>query len=93
MQPSTVVARNPRIVHRHLAEGDGGVLLHLDTAAYHGVNDVGSLIWDLLERPASIAEVIAGVRERVDEAPPTVDDDVTSFVRDLVDRDILVVTT
>ena len=33
-----MIRPNPRSTFRELAEGSGGVLLHLDTAAYHGLN-------------------------------------------------------
>ena len=92
MNPDTVVARNARVVHRRLGAGDGGVLLHLDTAAYHGLNDVGTVVWELLEEPRTLEALIAGVRERFGDPPATVDDDVTTFVNDLVARDLLVAT-
>ena len=48
---TTLLRRNPRVESRSMGEGEGGVLLHLDTAAYHGLNEVGVLIWSLLEEP------------------------------------------
>lgn len=92
MNGETVLRRNARVVHRRLGAGDGGVLLHLDTAAYHGLNDVGTVVWELLEEPCTLDDLVAGVRERFADAPDSVGDDVTAFVHDLVTRDLLTAT-
>ncbi len=34
IDPATTVHRNPRAAFRRLAEGSGGVLLHLDSTQY-----------------------------------------------------------
>ena len=51
IEETTILRRNPRVEYRGMGEREGGVLLHLDTAAYHGLNEVGALIWRLLEQP------------------------------------------
>ena len=35
-----VLTPSEKVVYRDLEPGKGGVLLHLETGAYHGVNDV-----------------------------------------------------
>lgn len=77
--PRTTVRRCQRVVHRRLSDGTG-VLLHLDTTAYFGVNEVGALIWGLLESPAPVADLADEVRARVEDPPPTVEDDVAAFL-------------
>ena len=42
MDDAARIVPNPRAVYRKLADGAGGVVLHLDTAAYHGVNETGA---------------------------------------------------
>jgi hypothetical protein len=88
LRPDAVLARNPRVAYRELNDGSA-VLLHLDTGAYHGLNDVGSLVWGALEDQLTLSALITTIRDRFDNAPPTVADDVRSFVSDLVDRDLL----
>jgi hypothetical protein len=92
LRPDAVLARNPRVAYRELNDGSG-VLLHLDTGAYHGLNDVGSLVWGALENQLTLSALILEIRSRFEGAPPTVADDVRSFVSDLVDRDLLTVKT
>jgi coenzyme PQQ synthesis protein D (PqqD) len=91
LAPDSKISRNEKAVARRLDEGEGGVILHLDTGAYHGVNEVGLLIWELLETEQTMQELVAGVRDRVDEPPPQLEDDVASFLADVQERDLIVV--
>jgi hypothetical protein len=84
---SAILRRNPRVEFRTLAE-DGGVLLHLDTASYHGVNDVGAFVWQVLDG-LTFDEVLVRVRAEVDDVPPTFEDEISGFVGELVERDLV----
>lgn len=74
-------------MHRPL--GDGGVLLHLESGQYHGINAVGLAVWELLERPLTLDELVAGVRERFDDASAGVAAEVAAFVESLRHRDLV----
>jgi hypothetical protein len=89
MNEDTRIARNPDVVARPLTDTEGGVLLHLETGAYHGLNPVGLLIWEELESERTVAELVAAVREKVPDAPAGVADDVISFLEGAVQRDLL----
>jgi hypothetical protein len=79
IESKTRLARNPQVVYRELA-GEGGVLLHLETAQYHGVNETGLAIWELLDGERTVAEVVTEVSARLDDAPPALEDDVVAFL-------------
>lgn len=81
---------NPRVEHRSLNGGDA-VLLHLDTAAYHGLNPVGEVIWESVGSGTTFGELVAAVRGRLEDAPPALEEDVAAFVSALVERDLVVV--
>ena len=85
------VRRNAQVVVRELSPGEGGVLLHLETAQYHGVNPVGLLIWEALEDEATVREVVERVRARVKGAPPQLENDVIGFLSRVHDRDLVVI--
>ena len=85
------VRRNPQVTVRDLAEGEGGVLLHLETGAYHGVNPVGLLIWELLEEEKTVAELLQAIADRVEDPPPALESDVMDFLNDVTERDLLIV--
>jgi hypothetical protein len=74
-------------VYRDLAEG--GVVLHLGSGEYHGVNPVGALIWSLLDGTRTVPEVAAALNDRVEDPPPELETDVSTFVAELHDRGLL----
>jgi hypothetical protein len=88
LEPSTVLLRNPRVEYRSLGEEEGGVLLHLDTAAYHGLNGVGALAWSLLDG-ITVEKLLEELRSRLEGIPPTFDEEITEFISDLAERDLV----
>jgi hypothetical protein len=89
MNSHTIVRRNPQVVARELAPPAGAVLLHLDTGAYHGLNRVGLIVWDLIDGKRAVADLVTGVRERIPAAPASVDEDVAAFVKGVIDRGLV----
>jgi hypothetical protein len=92
IDPTTRITRNPDVVFRSLEEEQGGVLLHLQSGAYHGLNQFGSLIWGLLGNETRFADLVDGVRAETEDAPASLDEDVSSFVEDLSARDLVQLT-
>lgn len=87
----SVVSRGPRAVYRRLAPGDGAVLLHLDTAAYHAVNEFGALVWDKMSGPIAMQDLLDLLGDELDTAPEGWEQDVRSFLEGLLQRDLIVV--
>jgi hypothetical protein len=84
-----VFRQNPRVEYRDLAE-EGGVLLHLDTASYHGINPVGAYVWKLCDEGATFPEIIAALRLELTDAPPSLESDIAEFLEDMAARELLV---
>ena len=89
IEETTVLSRNPRVEYRSMGEGEGGVLLHLDTAAYHGLNEVGALIWRLLEEPKPLDVLLRELRGELQEVPSRFEDEIRQFLSELVERDLI----
>lgn len=89
IERGTVIVRNPRVEYRKLAEGGGAVLLNLDTAAYHGLNETGSVIWESIGDGKALEDVVPEVASFFEDAPPSLMQEVTAFIEDLVERDLL----
>ena len=92
IEASALIARNSRVAFHPLTEGEGGVLLHLDTGAYHGVNQVGFLIWELLDEQRRFDQLLALFRARIEDPPPTLDLEISAYVNDLRARDLVSLT-
>jgi hypothetical protein len=89
LEPGSTVRQNPRVVHRRLAEGEGGVLLHLETSAYPDVNEIGLAIWEIVGDGKTIAEVVQELGARVSDPPAKLEDDVIQFLDGLRDRGLV----
>jgi hypothetical protein len=89
IESTEMIIRNPRVEYRKLADGGGAVLLNLDTAAYHGLNQTGSLIWETVGDGKPLGVVVPQVAAFFDDAPPALAQEVTGFIEDLVERDLL----
>ncbi len=88
VERSAIIIRNPRVEYRKLVEG-GAVLLNLDTAAYHGVNETGSAIWESVGEGKAFEDLVPDLATAFDNAPPSLLEEVTAFIEDLLERDLL----
>ena len=91
LDSSTLVARHPRAVFRPLGGESGGVVLHLGSAAYHGVNAVGALILSRLDDAPTFGMLVERVRAELVDAPADLESDIAEFLSDLAARDLVVV--
>ncbi len=89
--PGSRLKQNPDVVARELAAGEGAVLLHLKTGAYHGMNRVGLAVWELLDGERTVEDVMEAVRTRVDGAPQSLEADVTAFLNGALERDLVAI--
>lgn len=89
MNDDAVFCRNPQVIFQDLGEGEDGVLLNLETAAYFSLNPLGALIWGLLEEPAALETIVDGVQAAVEDAPPGMRADVEQFLGELLARNLL----
>jgi hypothetical protein len=84
-----VISRNPQVVYRELAGEGGGVLLHLESGAYHGLNETGSLIWELIDGGLTFDALVTELRERLADPPDDLADETERFLADLSERDLI----
>jgi hypothetical protein len=90
MDEALVIRRNPRVQARKLAGSGGAVLLNLDTAAYHGVNETGWIIWDTVGDGIPFGQLLPEVEARIEDGPDTLDQEVEAFVAALLERHLLI---
>ncbi len=82
------LSRNPDIC---AAELDGEIcLFNPDTAEYLNLNGTGSRIWNLLETPAALDELIHSLQESYAVEAATCRNETESFVAEALQRGMLV---
>jgi Coenzyme PQQ synthesis protein D (PqqD) len=85
--------KNPNATYRTLATGRSGVLLHLESGEYHGLNEIGCRIWELIDGERTTDDIIEAIRAEVDDPPATLADDVTGFIDAMRERDLILAST
>ena len=91
IEPGSKIRQSPQVAARELSAEEGAVLLHLETAQYHGINprgaaDLGAPRWRTDGR-----DVVAAVRAQIIDPPPQLEDDVLEFLNDVLERGLVVV--
>jgi hypothetical protein len=83
------IRKSPHVVARVLGQDGGGVLLHVESGSYHGLNAVGWQIWDLIDGERSSGQILLELGARLDNAPPSLEEDVRKFLDGLRERDLI----
>lgn len=88
MTPATVLTRNPALI---AAEMDGElVMMDVEQGAYFNLNAVGSHIWEGLENPTSVQDLVASIKEAFDtDAGTSVEADTLGFLQTLLDKGLV----
>lgn len=81
--------RSADAVFRELQPGQGGVLLHLASGGYHGVNEVGAAIWGLIDGSRDASTIASELGRRLDDPPDDLRADVETFLRSLRERALI----
>jgi Coenzyme PQQ synthesis protein D (PqqD) len=89
IEPSSRLVRNENVAFRRLAAGEGGVLLHLESGEYHGINEVGCLIWELLDGERTVEAVAVALQDDIEDPPPDLVDEVIVFLDSLHARGLV----
>ena len=77
---STVVAA-PEQVSSDL--GGEAVILNMATGVYHGLNEVGAKVWDLIEQPKTVKEIKELLVEQYEVEPEVCKNDLLALLKDL----------
>lgn len=68
------------------------VILHKGSEKYFGLNEVGTRLWEFLEEPQTVDELVATIREEFDVSEEQSRKDVESFIDDLETADLIEVS-
>lgn len=64
------------------------VVLDPEGGTYHGLQGVGPFVWNLIQKPTTISRVVEAVAAEYDVSAVECEDEITAFVRDLLEADL-----
>lgn len=83
------IRRNDRTMFRTMEENPGGVLLNIDSGEYRQLNSTGALIWSLLEKEPTRAELLDKLGSRITDSPPEMGHELDRFLDALEERNLI----
>ncbi len=83
---STVVAAKEQ-VSCNLAEE--AVILNLELGVYYGLNSVAARIWNLIQDPKTVDEILDAIVEEYDVEPGRCERDLLVLLRDLAAKELI----
>jgi hypothetical protein len=85
--PDSVVRVSSNQVYSRL--GDEVAILELDRGVYYGLNDTGSFLWNLMQKPVRVNEMSAALVEEFDVDAETAEKDLLQVLGDLRDAGLI----
>jgi len=85
--PESVVRVSSNQVYSRL--GDEVAILELDQGVYYGLNDTGSFLWNLMQKPVRVNEMRAALVEEFDVDAETAEKDLLRVLADLRDAGLI----
>ena len=83
----TVISQIEEIVDSDI-DGET-VMMSIENGKYYGLDDIGSRIWELIEKPIKVSDLIDTLLERFDVDRETCERDVLKFLNELNDDKVL----
>jgi hypothetical protein len=83
---SQKITRHPDMISAEI--GGEAVMMSIEKGAYFGLNPVATRIWDLIEQPKTLAELIQAITDEYEVSAEQAADDVQVFVADMIERGI-----
>jgi len=71
--------------------GSEAVILELQASKYFGMNDVGTAIWNFLQQPREVSDVIEHIANNYEVSAEQAEVEILSFLQNLVDKGLVVV--
>ena len=75
------------VVYRDFA--DETVMLNLRTGKYHGLNRLGGVLLDALEKAPSVSSAVEEIAKRYGKRPEEIEQDVYEFCMDMLQRSLI----
>ncbi len=88
--PQSIIRRNNNLLFNDI---DGEiVMLSIENSEYYGMDKIGSRIWELIENPVSVNELIDKLLEEYDVTRDQCTYDTTGFLEQLAEKKLISIT-
>lgn len=84
----TRLARAPELLRTEFPRET--LLMSLEAGRYYGLEGTARRVWDLLEAPCSLQELLGRLGEEYDASPERLSQDVRGFLEELIREGIVV---
>jgi hypothetical protein len=89
ISPQTVIKRNPQMVTSNI---DGEiVMMSIDNSEYYGLDDIGSRIWELMENPILVDDLIGILLSEFEVEKNECISDTLDFLNNMTDKNLVIV--
>ncbi len=85
----TILQRNPEIISSKI--DDEVVMMSIEEGKYFGLDPIGSIIWELLEQPQSLADIIPQLQKDFDVEEDQCQEDCSKFILDMLNKNTLII--
>lgn len=68
------------------------IILHLDSDRYYGLNDVGTLIWSLVQEERTVGDIRTAIVEEYEIDPERCERDLDTFLTELSEQGLIEIT-
>lgn len=86
---NSFIRRNPELVSSNL-DGET-VMMSIENGEYFGLDSVGSRIWELLETPITVANLVDILVDEFEVSREECEADTIDFLNKLLDKHLLIV--
>ncbi len=87
---NTIIQRRTDILASDL-DGEK-VMMSIQKGEYYGLGKTGTFIWDSIENPISIIELIEKIIEKYHIDENKCFEDIVPFIKDLVEKELIIAT-
>jgi hypothetical protein len=93
--PYTISGRSIVVVAKQQVACDlagEAVVLNLKEGVYYGLNTTGALIWNLLQEPKTVNDILSALLQQYDVEPGQCEQDLLALLHELATRDLIEVS-
>jgi hypothetical protein len=69
--------------------GDEAVILHLGKGAYYGVNEVGLLVWEKLQKPVKVKDIATEISHKYSVSKQQCDTDLMDLLKRMLRANLI----